>query len=234
MSEQRQPRTDERLAGRRILSVTEEELQRIILDLHDGPVQQLFAARSQLAALKARSAHGAEPTAEEYQDVLERVSRLVEQSLYEIRNFLGTFRPPDFAHRDLVAILQGLIMHYELTAACEVRFQAPEKAGPVSLPVKIALYRICQEALSNISRHADADQIDVRLHVDENGLSLAVQDNGSGFTPPTLRGPNATEREEHIGLRGMRDRMDLVDGTFEVRSAPGSGTTITVGAPRHV
>lgn len=156
-------------AASRILAVTEEELQRIILDMHDGPVQQLFAAQSQLSSLQARAHRGETIPASEYDLTVSRVSKLVNAALNEIRIFLGTFRPPDFARRSINEILRGLFIHHEMTTGCEVEFEeettavAGATAVAIPLPIKIALYRICQEALSNAYRHAHARRQRVRL-----------------------------------------------------------------------
>ena len=235
MEKQVVPTGEEQLAASRILAVTEEELRRIILDLHDGPVQQLFAAQSQLRGLQARLNHHEAIPNEEYQLTFQRVSRLLEASLTEIRQFLGTFRPPDFASQDLVDMLHGLFMHHELTTGVVVDFvvTGSDTTPALRLPGKITLYRICQEALSNAYRHAQAQQQRVQLHLAPHEVTLIVQDDGIGFQPPPLRGPQATEREEHIGLRGMRDRVDLIGGTFELDSKPGQGTRITVKVPIH-
>ena len=104
----------------------------------------------------------------------------------------------------------------------------------VSLPVKIALYRILQEALSNAYRHAETDLQWVHVWSEDNLICLEVEDRGKGFTPPLLEGPEATERVEHIGLRGMRDRVALLGGTFHLISHPGEGTRITVKVPVYV
>jgi signal transduction histidine kinase len=225
---------EEQLAASRILAVTEEELKRIILDLHDGPVQQLFAAQSQLSSLQTRLNRGEAIPNEAYQIAFQRVSRLLEASLTEIRQFLGTFRPPDFASQDLVDMLHGLFMHHELTTGVVVDFVVEGDTMPhLPLPSKITLYRICQEALSNVYRHAQAQQQRVKLKASVSQILLVVEDNGIGFQPPPLRGPQATEREEHIGLRGMRDRVDLIGGTFDLESKPGQGTRIMVKIPCH-
>ncbi len=225
---------EEQLAASRILAVTEEELRHIILDLHDGPVQQLFAAQAQLGAIQARLSHGEAIPNDDYNLTFQRVSRLLEASLTEIRQFLGTFRPPDFASQDLVEMLYGLFLHHELTTGVVIDFVVEGNTVPhLPLPGKITLYRICQEALSNAYRHAQAQQQRVKLHIAPNQIRLTVQDDGIGFQPPPLRGPQATEREEHIGLRGMRDRVDLIGGTFELDSKPGEGTRITVKIPIH-
>lgn len=221
------------LAARRILPVTEEELRRIILDIHDGPVQKLFAALSQLNLMQARTAHGAVPQAE-WQACLERVSGLLEASLAEIKTSLGTFRPPEFARRDLLTVLEGLILQHEEFTGCRVDFEAQSELPQVSLPVKIALYRVLQEALSNVYRHAGVARAGVRLSAGAGSVRLEVMDDGRGFTPPLLVGPQATERVEHIGLRGMRERVSLAGGTFAVESTPGLGTRIVVEVPADV
>lgn len=229
MESQPQPDPTEQTAARRILAVTEEELQRIILDLHDGPVQQLFAARSQLSALQNRRAHGESLAAADYDTALARISKLLDGALAEMRTFLGAFRPPDFAHRDLIDILGDLLAYYEETTGCQVHFTGPPRLqGQLSLPAKIALYRICQEALSNAYRHSGASEQWVQVSETAVSLTLAVWDEGRGFTPPPLTGPGATEQGAHIGLRGMRDRVALVGGVFDLQSSPQTGTRITV------
>lgn len=219
------------LAARRILAVTEEELQRIVLDIHDGPVQSLFAALTQINLIQKRRARGETVSLEECDQLFTRLNTLTEVALEDIRNFLGTFRPPDFARRELADIIQGLLLHHEMTTGCQVEFTAVTQPITTSLPVKIALYRICQEALSNAYRHAQSSKQWICLDVETGQIILKVRDDGHGFIPPPLSGPEATEREEHIGLRGMRDRITLVGGQFELFSAPGKGTRIVVRVP---
>ncbi len=222
--------SDEHLAARRILAVTEEELQRIILDIHDGPVQKLFAALSQVNVLQARAKHGA-VSLEQLTPILNRLSSLLESSLGEIKTSLGTFRPPDFARRDLLSVIEGLILQHEESTGYTVDLEAHGAVPRISLPAKIALYRILQEALSNAYRHAGVKRVRVVLSAADGQVRLEVVDQGRGFSPPPLVGPEATERVEHIGLRGMRERVSLVGGTFNIESAPGAGTRITVEVP---
>ncbi len=221
---------DEHLAARRILAVTEEELQRIILNIHDGPVQKLFAVLSQVNLLQARANQGAVP-AEQLGTALGRMAALLESSLGEIKTSLGTFRPPEFARRDLLSVIEGLIIQHEEFTGCKVDLEARGAIPRVSLPVKIAIYRIVQEALSNACRHAGVNRVKVSLLAGRGRVRLEVEDKGRGFVPPPLVGPEATEREEHIGLRGMRERVALAGGTFAIESAPGAGTRIAVEVP---
>lgn len=222
---------DEHLAARRILSVTEEELQRIILDIHDGPVQKLFAALSQLSSLDTRMTN--EDAPEDWLVALARATGLIEASLGEIRAMVGTWRPPGFSRRDLLSMIEGLIIQHEEFTDCRVEWDVIGTVPSVSLPVKIAVYRIMQEALSNAYRHAGVKNVWVRLIGEANRVRLEVMDKGRGFTPPPLVGPGATERAEHIGLRGMRERVALVGGSLTLESAPGQGTRIVVELPAN-
>jgi signal transduction histidine kinase len=113
-------------------------------------------------------------------------------------------------------MLEGLILQHEEFTGCQVDFEAQPDLPAVSLPVKIALYRILQESLSNVYRHAGVQQATVRLSAAGGRVRLDISDEGRGFTPPPLVGPEATERVEHIGLRGMRERVALVGGMLMV------------------
>lgn len=220
-------------AGQRMLAVSEEELQRIILDIHDGPVQKLFAVSSHLALLQARLADHPPELCAELAPPLSRIEGLVQSALQEIKSSISIFRPAEFQRRPLPSVIQGLAMQHEALTGNQVDLTIEGPIPPVSLPVKIALYRVLQEALSNAHRHAGVDRHTVRLSRQGAWVELEVTDEGRGFTPPPLEGPGATEREEHIGLRGMRERMHLVGGQFRVISQPGGGTRVIVRVACH-
>ena len=223
---------ESQLASRRILAVTEEELSRIVLDIHDGPVQYLFASLSLLAQMRQQISTS-QQNSEELLPTLDRAAGLVEQALHEIKSFLGTFRPPEFHRRSLASIVEGVVIQHEEWTGNTVHLEIAAPVVEVALPIKIALYRIVQEALSNAFRHAGVTEQWVNIICDEANVTLQIRDNGRGFEPPPLDGPQATEREEHIGLRGMRDRVKLLGGTFKLVSQPGQGTAITVKIPNR-
>lgn len=212
-----------------ILTIAEEELSRIVLDIHDGPVQYLFTALSLLTRLQNRIEH--DPDKADLLPELAQVGMLLESSLYEIRSFLGTFRPPEFRRRSLRAVIEGLALQHEESTGNRVELTIEDVPEEVSLPVKITLYRILQEALANAYRHAGVDTHYVRLWGENGWICMEVVDYGQGFQPPSLDAPSPAEFERHIGLLGMRERVILVGGTFTLHSQPGQGTRIQVKVP---
>lgn len=230
----------------RILSITEDELSRIILDIHDGPVQYLFTALSLLTSIQNdvqqnSAQREAEPDELSLRDELSprlaQVGTLLESSLYEIKHFMGTFRPPEFRRRSLTSIIEGLIIQHEESTSVRVEVEMQSVPDDITLPVKIALYRILQEALANTYRHAGVEQQWVRLWGEGEQICLEVEDDGRGFDPPNLMDPLEGELSapvEHIGLRGMADRVALLGGTFELTSQINKGTRIMVRVPARV
>jgi signal transduction histidine kinase len=213
--------------GGRFLAIAEREVGRIILDIHDGPVQNIFAALSQLYVVQRRLVQVEPAPADE----LERIRRsitLLEHALNEIRTFMGTFRPPEFERRDLVSILEGLVIQHEELTGNPVSLTLAGELPPAALPVKISLYRILQEALSNAVRHGRADRHAITLSGDGARITMEVRDAGLGFDVDSVmqRAP-----EGHFGLEGMRERVRLLGGQFSITSVPGSGTCVRVEVP---
>jgi signal transduction histidine kinase len=220
---------DSRLPGNRLLALTEEELQRIVLDVHDGPVQYLFAALAQLTALRARVEADGAPGA--YHAALARACESVEAALSDIRRTVSAFRTPDLAERGLAAVVEELVIGHEARTGSVVELTLDGEMPSVSLAITVAVYRIVQEALSNVERHAGVKRAEVSVWADGDRLYVEIADAGRGFTPPVLDGPEATDLPAHIGLRGMRERLALVNGTLAVESRPGGGTHVRAEVP---
>ena len=212
-------------ASRRMLAITEWELQRILLDIHDGPVQHMYAALSQLELME-RALDRAEPVDPEVRQRADRVRRLLEDGLTEVRSFIGAFRAPEFEHRPLRQLVDELILQHEHLTDTEIVLDADAPLPAEDLPVRIALYRILQEGLSNAYRHGGASRVHLSLRaVTRDGrprLRLELVDNGAGFDASDALGAT------HFGLRGMRDRVEMIGGSFALESAPGRGTRIAV------
>ncbi|HST63198.1 MAG TPA: sensor histidine kinase [Longimicrobium sp.] len=222
------PTAREISASHRMMQVTEWELQRILLDIHDGPVQHMFAALSQLDLLR-RALEADDCISPQAEDRIRRIRQLLEGGLNEVRSFIGAFRPPEWEARGMVPLLEGLLLQHEAMTDTQVALEVRGAVPDISVPVKIGLYRVLQEALSNAYRHGGANRVVVRLRPvvrrGEPRLRMSVSDNGHGFdTEGMLQG-------KHFGLQGMRDRVEMIGGRFRLRSAPGAGAMIGIEVP---
>ena len=215
-------------ASLRLLAAGERELQRIVLDMHDGPVQDIFAAVSHLQVLQRELTDRPEEARRAGQAV-----QLLERALGEVRTLIGVFRPPGFERRDLGAILEGLAVQHEAMTDQPVELTMAADLGDCALPTKIALYRILQEALANSFRHAKATRSTVHVGRREGEVHLTVTDNGRGFVaPPVLAAEEGVGVEGgHFGLRGIQDRVAMLGGSFSLESTPGQGTVLRVAVP---
>src|SRR5438128_10402309 len=223
-----QQNADTRAASRRLLATSERELQRIVLDMHDAPVQPRFAALSQLRVLE-RALAGDGGT----QQRTRQAMRLLERALGEIRNFIGACRPPGFERRALGEIIEGLAVQHETLTNQAVELQLPDDLGDCVLPTKIAIYRILQEGLANGHRHPGASRQRVTVERRGQAIALTVSDDGRGFDPQRVLASEEDVGVEggHFGLRGIQDRVSMLGGTFALESAPGRGTSLTVTLP---
>jgi len=205
----------DRTAAHGLLQAAERDLQQVVLDIHDGPVQDIFSALSQVHLLRIRP----ELQAGEASIGLRRVAAALERALGEIRSFIGAFRPPEFEQ-------------HESITGNSVDLEVGENLPEVSVSLKIAIYRILQEALANATRHAEASQHSVRLTVEENELVLEVRDDGHGFDVAGILESESDVgvRGGHFGLRGMRDRVEIMNGTLEIDSGA-DGTSVEVRFP---
>lgn len=225
--------TEAGAASLRLLAAGERELQRIVLDMHDGPVQDIFAAVSHLQLLQRDLAD--QPALARR---AEQATQLLERALGEVRTLIGVFRPPGFERRSLGAILEGLTVQHEAMTDQPVELTMDERLmderlGACPLPAKIALYRILQEALANGFRHAKATRQTVVAERVGDAVRLTVTDDGQGFeTRSVLAAEEGVGVEGgHFGLRGIQDRVAMLGGTFSLASKPGEGTVLSVMVP---
>ncbi len=204
-------------------------LHRLLLDLHDGSVQYVYAALLQLDLLDRDldRVHGA---GQEVRERVDQARRLPEDALGEVRSFIGALRPPGTETDDLPALLRSVGREHEGRTGTQVEIVIEREPPAVSLPVRVALYRVLQEALSNAHRHGGASHVAIRVAVTRRrrvaGLRLTITDDGIGFTPGAVASGPRFGR--HFGLQGMRERIEALGGSFRVSSRPGEGTTVTV------
>ncbi len=207
----------------------ESELCALVLDIHDGLVQNLFAAATQVHALQHTIAGGAPLDRDGLVERLSRLAALLEHSLQEIRTFVRAFGPDELHQHDVRTMIEGLAAQRAYVTEMRIHVDVDSGLSHPSLPVKVALYRIVQEALSNAYRHGQATRVFVHVHQRDGNLVLKIKDNGRGFDFAAL--VNNAEAGRHLGLRGMYERVRALDGSIQVASTPGEGTIIYVELP---
>jgi signal transduction histidine kinase len=210
-----------------VLRGQEDERRRIAQELHDGPLQTLVhicrlidaAAGPRRRPLPERRA--SPPT-------LVQLRAATESVVAEVRQISRGLRPPLLDDLGLLAALQRLCDDVELRAGVAASLRVQGTVPGLSPPVELTLYRIAQEALSNVDRHAGASTVEVRLWEADGWVQLQVVDDGDGFdaAPGSPKISGST-----LGLSGMSERAELVGGSLQVSSRPGQGTVVTVAIP---
>ncbi len=206
----------------------EEERRRIARELHDEFGQALTGLKFDLAWLGRRLAQSPAPTGGE--DLLNKVQSMsgsVDELLESVRATASSLRPAMLDDLGLVPALESLaaIFQHRTGARCEIN-AAPELLS-ITLPseVSAALFRIAQELLTNVMRHAAASQVHIRLYQAGAMVTLEVTDNGKGISRERMTGPQS------FGLRGMQERTSLLGGRFQIIGLPGIGTTAIASLP---
>jgi NarL family two-component system sensor histidine kinase LiaS len=196
-----------------------EERNRLARELHDTVKQETFAVFMQVRA--ARNLLDSDPTtARKHLEAAEELIKTTQQDLGQI---IGELRPAALEGQGLPTALRAALttwsQHTRIPNTFKVR-------GERTLPLETeqALYRVSQEALSNIARHSHASAVTVRLDYEPSSVCLTIEDNGAGFRP-------AEQNGKGYGMQSMRERMAGVGGTLSIRSEPGSGTQLTATAP---
>ncbi|GLZ56014.1 GAF domain-containing sensor histidine kinase [Actinomycetospora sp. NBRC 106378] len=214
-------RAHERFAERTV-AAQETERRQLARDIHDGISQRLVSLSFHLdAALTHLERGDHEPARTD----IGTACGLVDTTLGEARAAIGALRPPVIDDLGLAGALAAL--------ASDLPGVAPSlHVADVDLPdhLEIALYRIAQEALQNVIKHADATRVSIRLDTDPAGVRLEVTDDGVGTDAPR-EGPVATGDDGGFGLASLRERAELLGGTLTVTSRPGEGTTVAATAP---
>ncbi|MBU0728477.1 MAG: PAS domain-containing protein [Proteobacteria bacterium] len=211
-----------RLSGS-IMDSQEKERSAIARELHDELGQILTALRLDSKWIQNRLQNADNPGSERAQSMTE----LIDKTIDEVRGMATRLRPGVLDDLGLIDALEWLTNDLEKRSEFSCTFSHNE-VPQVSDAIATAAYRITQEALTNVTRHSGATQVDVALRYQEGALTLAIQDNGQGFDMQKL------EESEGLGVTGMKERATLIGGNVAIDSQPGLGTTVYVQIPTQL
>jgi signal transduction histidine kinase len=203
----------------KLLRAQEEEHRRVAYEIHDGLAQVAAAAHQHLQAFAERFS----PDAEKGRRDLDRILRLVRATVTDARRVIANLRPTSL---DDLGLAAALSLEVESLREEGYHVDYEENLGDGRLPAaaEISLFRVAQEALNNVRKHAQTRQVSVELRRRDDEVLLKVLDHGRGFDPaaPSIEsGPGA-----RVGLAGMRERINMLGGSLKIRSQPGAGTSV--------
>ncbi|HJX38127.1 MAG TPA: GAF domain-containing sensor histidine kinase [Anaerolineae bacterium] len=215
-----------RFYAKQILTAQEQERRRMARELHDDTAQSLVALSRQLDALLVNS-EGETPPAVKAR--LENLRKLTAQIAQDVRRFSQDLRPSSLDDLGLLPTLEGLTSRMSEEDHIETRLEVVGAQRRLSPEVELVLFRIAQEALTNVRKHSGATQVVTTVEFCNGTVKITVQDNGRGFQPPG----QAREFVEvgKLGLTGMVERAELAGGSLTVHSGPGQGTTVQAEIP---
>ncbi len=202
-----------------------EERTRIACEIHDGLVQSLAGVNFKLELCQelARQDPGA------CQATLQETKTQLKLAIQEARQVIFNLRPLQYDRMELVPGLTNYLKSYETQTHIKTEFTVTGDEHRLYPRTKIFLFRIVQEALSNVEKHAKADRATVHLAIANNRLTVTIEDNGIGFDVEAVsRDP---EKWDHFGLRGILERARLVGGDATISSKKGQGTRIVIEVP---
>jgi signal transduction histidine kinase len=205
----------------RMVQQHEDERMRLSRELHDETAQVFSAVKMELAVLR-------EQVPQVVATRLDRLMTLVDQGIRGIRSVVNDLRPSLLDDLGLLPALRSLAADFAARSAIRITLDAPAQLPSLSKEAELALFRALQEALSNVVRHANASSVEVRISVQHGAFALLVADNGLG---PVSTDTAALEREGHMGLTGMRERIAALGGTVRFSGQPGRGARVEVQVP---
>jgi signal transduction histidine kinase len=204
-----------------VTATQEEERRRIARELHDGVGPALASLNIRLRTAHKLLGRDKHPVAAE----LGEMAELVQASIQDIHRLIHDLRPTALDELGLVPALREHVDRYQKEQGLEVALALPEGGERLPSPLETALFRIVQEALTNVAKHAQVRRVEMAMTRDQRGVTLCIADDGRGFDPQAPRSGT------HLGLWSMQERVEQLGGHFEVASAPGMGTTVKARVP---
>ncbi len=213
-----------RQLSRQTLMAQEEERREISRELHDVIAQTLTGINVRLAALAREAATNTKGLNRN----IARTQRLVERSVDIVHQFARDLRPAVLDDLGLIPALHSFAKYFSKRTGILVHLKAFAEVEQLDMAKRTVLFRIAQEALTNVARHAQASRVEVNIQKLPDTIRMRIKDNGKSFqVNRILHGKGG----KHLGLLGMRERLEMVGGHFSIESTPGKGTTVTAQIP---
>lgn len=206
-----------------LLKAQEQERRRIAQELHDEPLQLLVHLGRRLESLETERGVPA-AIAAELRAAREQTTTIANR----LRMLVGGLRPPALEHFGLVAALRGFLVATEDETGIRTDFQVGGDETRLPPEVELGAFRITQEAVNNVIRHAHAKSLRVWLEFRKDAFALRVSDDGEGFDPALL---DQAPESARLGLLGMRERAEILGGRVQIRTGPTVGTTVEARIP---
>ena len=210
-----------------VLQAEENERNRIAADLHDGVAQKMVAAKLNLQTFESYF-KGFNPS---QQQTFDNISSLVEESCTEVRDLSHSMMPQAFFRSGLTEAVKNLLNKLG-DRTLLVNFSAEGSLENVSDDTQIMIYRIIQECIQNVLKHAHATKLDIAIMAEKDALDITVEDNGRGFDATRIAHTGGIDPDaEGVGLKNIRSRVAFLNGELDISSRPGEGTLIALYIP---
>jgi signal transduction histidine kinase len=204
----------------RLVTVQEEERRQIANGIHDDSIQTMFAVKIRLHLLRA------ETRDQRHLDMLAQVDLTIDQAITRLRRLLFDLRPVALDQEGLVAAIRLYLDQMRADGGPDYEVEE-DLEGELSQEARVIIYRIAQEALANVRKHAQATRVTVSLAAQDGGILVHIHDDGRGFLVEEATRP----RPGHLGLAAMRERAEMAGGWLQMESAPGAGAAIEYWIP---
>ena len=225
VTEEKRMRENLQFYLRQITRAQEEERKRIARELHDDTVQYLVVLARQLDDLASSSKGLSREEKIKLEDLRQQVTNIMEG----VRRLSHDLRPATLDRLGLLPALEWLAANMEKLSGIKVQVKTSGSERRLPTEVEVILFRIAQEALSNVRRHSKATSAEVRVEFEDSKARITVKDDGKGFAMPETMGNMV--KEGRLGLVGMHERIQLLNGSLKIESQPGKGTTVVIEAP---
>jgi signal transduction histidine kinase len=219
ITKSRQMQEQLRNLSHKILVAQEEERKQISRELHDEIAQTLASIYIYLEALKSEAKANTKGLGRN----ISRTQKLVEKSVETVHRFACNLRPTMLDDLGLIPALHSYAKSFTKRTNIQVRIEAVAAVEELNSTKRTVLFRVAQESLINISKHAKASRAILSLQKNDGGIRMRISDNGKSFSVERTLHSNRIKR---LGLIGMRERVEMVGGIFSVESEPGKGTTV--------